>query len=179
VLWRRLDAPGHDACRLERHADGWRLHGTAVYREGGVVTRLDYDVVCDEAWITRRGSVRGWLGEREVDLVIVRTATGVWSMNGMVATGLDGCLDLDLGFTPATNALQLRRVALAKGQAVDVPVAWLDVAGGTLTLLRQRYERRSETTYWYEAPRFDYAAALEVASSGFVRVYPTLWEMES
>ena len=144
-----------------------------------MLARLDYDVVCDEAWITRRGSVRGWLGERDVDLVIVRTATGVWSMNDVVVTGLDECFDLDLGFTPATNALQLRRVGLANGQAIDVPVAWLDVAGGTLTLLRQRYARRSETTYWYEAPRFDYAAALDVAPNGFVRVYPRLWEMES
>ena len=139
---------------------------------------MDYEVLCDEAWITRRGAVRGWLGERGLELTIVRTAAGVWSLNDVLAAGLDECVDLDLGFTPATNALQLRRVALAKGQAIDVPVAWLDVAAGTLTFLRQRYERRSETTYWYEAPRFDYAAALEVAPSGFVRLYPGLWEME-
>ena len=100
-------------------------------------------------------------------------------MNGVAVPDLDECLDLDLGFTPATNALQLRRAAIVNGQAIDVPVAWLDVADFTLTLLRQRYERRTETSYWYEAPRFEYAAMLEVGPSGFVRVYPTLWEMEA
>ncbi len=93
--------------------------------------------------------------------------------------GWTRCLDLDLGFTPATNALQIRRVALAEGQAADVPVAWLDVSAGTLELLQQRYERRAGATYWYEAPRFSYAALLEVTAAGFVRLYPGLWEMET
>jgi hypothetical protein len=179
ALWRRLDAPGHDACWLDDDGTGWRLHGTAVYRDDGVPARLDYEIACSEGWVTRHGRVHGWLGSRAVDLAIQRSPAGAWTMNGMAVPGLDECVDLDLGFTPATNALQLRRVAIGKGQAVDVPVAWLDVAAGTLTLLRQRYERRTESSYWYEAPRFDYAALLEVAPSGFVRVYPTLWEMES
>jgi hypothetical protein len=45
--------------------------------------------------------------------------------------------------------------------------------------LPQRYERRSETAYWYEAPTVRYAALLEVTSAGFVRLYPGLWEAES
>ena len=179
ALWRRLDASGHDVCRLERSGAGWQLNGTAIYREDGVLARLDYEVACDPAWVTRHGRVRGWLGARVVDFVIVRSAAAAWTLNGAAVPRLDECVDVDLGFTPATNALQLRRVALAKGQAIDVPVAWLDVKAGTLTLLRQRYERRTETTYWYEAPRFEYAASLEVAPSGFVRHYPTLWEIEA
>lgn len=178
ALWRRLDAPGHDACRLDRHTEGWRLHGTAVYREGGVLARLHYEVLCDDAWVTRQGRVHGWLGERAVDVTIARSAARVWTMNDVAVTGLDACLDLDLGFTPATNALQLRRVAIHPGQAIDVPVAWLDDAVTSLTLLRQRYERRGETMYWYESPSADYAAMLEIAPSGFVRMYPGLWELE-
>ena len=91
---------------------------------------------------------------------------------------LDDCVDLDLGFTPATNLLQLRRVALACGQAADVPVAWLNAAAGTLERLSQRYERRSARAYWYEAPRFRYAALLDVDPSGFVHRYPGLWQMQ-
>jgi hypothetical protein len=149
-----------------------------VFREAGVVARLDYEVACDAAWVTRHGRVRGWLDGRAVELAIVRSAAGAWTINGVVAPGLDACLDLDLGFTPATNVLQLRRVTLSTGDAIDVPAAWLDVEAGSLALLRQRYERRAETAYWYEAPRFDYAALLDVAPSGFVHRYPTLWELE-
>jgi len=179
ALWRRLDVPGHDGCELARDGDGWRLDGAAVFREGGALARLHYAVACDAGWVTRHGRVSGRLGERAVDLAIRRGDAGEWTLNGVAVAGLDACLDLDLGFTPATNALQLRRVALSRGQARDVPVAWLDLAAGTLSLLHQRYERRSESSYWYEAPRFTYAAMLEVTPSGFVQRYPTLWEMEA
>jgi hypothetical protein len=90
--------------------------------------------------------VHGWLGARPLDLRITRTHDGIWTLNGQVVSHLDGCVDLDLGFTPATNLFQLRRVALQVGQAADVPVAWLDVPVGTLDPLHQRYERRADAT---------------------------------
>lgn len=128
---------------------------------------------------TRHGEVRGWLGVRSVELSIARTTGGAWTLNGAAVPNLGNCVDLDFGFTPATNLLQLRRLALAEGRAADVPVAWLDVSAGTLEVLSQRYERRAEATYWYEAPRFDYAALLEVTPAGFIKRYPGLWEAES
>jgi hypothetical protein len=88
------------------------------------------------------------------------------------------CLDLDFGFTPATNLIQLRRLALDDGQIADAPAAWLDVSSATLELLSQRYERRGEGAYWYEAPSLGYAALLEVAPTGFIHRYPDLWEAE-
>ena len=75
-------------------------------------------------------------------------------------SGLRDCMDLDFGFTPSTNLLQLRRLALDNGHGADAPAAWLNVSTGTLDVLAQRYERQSETTYWYEAPRFNYAEIL-------------------
>jgi hypothetical protein len=93
--------------------------------------------------------------------------------------GLESCVDLDYGFTPATNLIQLRRSSLAVGAAADLPAAWLDVAAGTLQVLPQRYERRGEASYWYESPTFSYAALLEVTNDGFVRRYPGLWELEA
>jgi hypothetical protein len=87
-------------------------------------------------------------------------------------------VDVDLGFTPATNLIPIRRLALLVGEAADAPAAWLDIANGALGLLAQRYERRSETAYWYEAPAFGYSAELDVGPDGFVRRYPGLWEAE-
>jgi hypothetical protein len=176
VLWRRLDVPGHDACRLEQTAGGWAVDGAAVFSEDGLPARLAYRVDCDDAWRSTRGVVQGWLGARSIALEVARTSGGGWTLDGRAVTGLEPCVDLDLGFTPATNLLQLRRIGLFPGDAADVPVAWLDAAAGTLDLLQQRYERRSETTYWYGAPGFRYAALLEVGPDGFVRRYPGLWE---
>lgn len=147
-----------------------------MFAENRTPTQLAYQVTCDDGWRTLHGEVRGWSGGQPIGFRIVRTREGVWTLNGAVVSGLEGCLDLDFGFTPATNLLQLRRAALAVGQAADVPVAWLDVSVATLDRLEQRYERRSAATYWYEAPRFDYAALLEVDPVGFVERYPGLWE---
>ncbi len=179
MLWRRLDTPGHDACRLEASAAGWRLDGTAVFRHQGAPAQLTYHLACDAAWRAKIGHVRGRLGERRVELTVERTAGGAWTLNGAAVAGLERYVDLDLGFTPATNLTQIRRVALAQGETAEVPVAWLDVeAGATLQALPQRYERRTEATYWYESPSTGYAGLLELTPVGFVRRYPGLWTAE-
>ena len=176
ILWSRLDTPGHDACRLRESDAGWQLDGSAAFVHEGLPAQLAYSLTCDRAWHTRRGQVSGWIGSEELALDITRSADGIWTCNGAVVPGLGDCVDLDLGFTPAANLSQLRRIALAEGQGADVPAAWLDVSTRNLEVLLQRYERRSASTYWYEAPRFNYAALLEVDAVGFVRRYPGLWE---
>ncbi|RZL88650.1 MAG: hypothetical protein EOP82_22590 [Variovorax sp.] len=180
MYWRRLDLPGHDACRLEKHGDGWQLDGAAVFRnDDGRPARLDYRVHCDKAWHARWGKVRGWIGAAAVDFAIARGANGEWSFNDQVVPGLAHCTDLDLGFTPATNLLQLRRLNLKGGEGAEAPAAWVDLGDDSLSPLVQHYERRSDTDYWYQAPRFDYAAMLVVTPEGFVSHYPDLWVAEN
>jgi hypothetical protein len=177
IFWRRLDAPGHDACRLERHGESWQLDGAAVFRHSdGQPARLDYRVFCDKAWHTKWGRVRGWIGSGAVDFSIARNARGDWTLNDEVVPELGHCIDLDLGFTPSTNLVQLRRLNLKKGEAADVPAAWIDLDGDSLSALLQRYTRQSDGEYDYEAKRFDYKDTLKVTAEGFVMHYPGLWE---
>jgi hypothetical protein len=140
---------------------------------------ISYLVVCDAGWLSRRATLRGWRGGSEFKAEIRHTAQGEWFLDGAPVAGLGDCVDLDLGFTPATNLIQVRRIALAVGDAADAPAAWLDLSTRHLERLEQRYERRGETTYWYEARRFEYAALLQVGSDGFIREYPGLWEAEA
>ena len=59
ILWRRVDAPGHDACRLDRDGSGWRLEGTAARARGAGTYTPESDVdlrehlhqVLAEAWV--------------------------------------------------------------------------------------------------------------------------------
>src|SRR5688572_26056529 len=138
-LWRRLDTPGHDACRLEQGPVGWKLEGTAVFLQKGAPARLEYLLECDPSWRAERGRVHGWIGPRSVACDFARTPEGVWTLNGARLAGLESCLDLDFGFTPATNLTQLRRLGLRIGDSSDVTVAWLDATAGTLAILPQRY----------------------------------------
>jgi hypothetical protein len=178
ILWRRLDSPGHDACRLDVDAQGFSLVGAAVFRHHGKPAFLEYRVSCDGAWRTLRGDVTGWIGEAKREFGIERTPEGLWTLNGESVTGLDDCVDLDLGFTPATNTFQIRRCKLGVGESAAVPAAWLDVSSGLLERLEQRYEHRTRDAYYYEAPRFEYAALLGVRPVGFIHSYPGLWQSE-
>jgi hypothetical protein len=178
VLWRRVDTPGHDACRLERTEGGWRVTGMAVFRHERGAAQLHYEATCDGAWHSQEGRVHGALDMQPVDFTVSRTAEGLWMLNGKAVPGLSECVDLDFDFTPATNLFQIRRLALTRGQAADAPAAWLDVSSGTLAALPQRYERIADATYRYEAPVLNYEADLQIAETGFVGRYPRLWELE-
>lgn len=178
VCWRRIDLPGHDTCRLVQLDDGWRLDGVAVFLQDSQPSRLAYCLTCDQHWRAREGMVSGWVGGRDCELRITRTADGLWTFNDDRMPTLEGCLDLDFSFTPATNLSQLRRAALEIGQGADFSVAWLDMTAVSLSILEHRYQRRTMNAYWYEAPRFNYAAELETRPPGFIQRYPGLWEEE-
>jgi hypothetical protein len=175
ICWRALHRAGTDRCHLETTPTGARLVGQAIYDGDSGPADLHYQVACDRAWRTTAARVEGTLAGRAVQFDFLRAESDVWTMNGAPVSGVDGCLDLDLGFTPATNLLAIRRLALSIGQSAPAPAAWLDVDAGTLTVLPQTYERRSATTYWYAAPTVGYAALLQVDATGFVTDYPGLW----
>jgi hypothetical protein len=176
ILWRRLDVPGHDACRLVEAMSGYHLEGSAVFMHDGTPAQLAYQVTCDRSWAEQRGRVSGWLGDRAVDFDVMEVTRGSWTLNGTTLGSLQDCRDVDLGFTPATNLLALRRMNLAVGASADCPAAWLNAGAGTLERLPQRYERRGDGVYWYDAPSVGYSGLLEVLPSGFVKSYPGLWE---
>lgn len=180
TLWRRLDAPGHDACRLESNGQAWQIDGAAVFRhDDGRLAQLHYRVRCDRHWHTQWGTVRGWLGGEAVDVSITRDAQGRWKLNDAPVPDLAHCVELDLGFTPATNLIALRRLNLQVGEAAEAPAARFGVDDcSTLSELGQRYERRGAHQYAYRAPRFDFEAVIGVSDEGLVRHYPPLWEAE-
>jgi uncharacterized protein len=176
AVWTRLDRPGRDAALLEASAGGWLLRGAAAFEHELGSAVVAYEVQVDARLKTTRGAVSGFLGDAAVRREILRDDRG-WRLDGVAARGLEHLVDLDFGFTPATNVLQLMRMALSPGGKAELPVAWLDLGSTALTELPQTYERRSEASYWYEAPTVPYEALLEIAPNGFVRSYPGLWRL--
>ena len=75
------------------------------------------------AWRTRRATDSAQAGGRVVDLRVTSAARGGWTLNGVPQPRLAGCADVDLGFTPATNLLPIRRLALKVGERAEAPAA--------------------------------------------------------
>jgi uncharacterized protein len=176
AAWERLDRPGCDSALLRPGGDGWLLRGAATFDHDLGSAAVVYQVEVDARWETMRGLITGLLGDQRIQHEIQRADQG-WTLNGVAVQGLEHLVDLDYGFTPATNVLQLSRLALEVGQRTEVPVVWFDLDSASLIELPQTYERRSEASYWYEAPTVPYRALLEIAPDGFVQSYPGLWRL--
>jgi uncharacterized protein len=180
ILWRRLDLPGHDAASLQMDEEGAVLSGMAAFHEGAP-TALAYVVHVDREWKTTEGHVWGWRGLDPIDLRLHRDSAGTWTLNDELSPEVQGCMDLDLSFTPATNLLPLRRLSLSIGQSAEVRSAWLEWPEVRLTPLVQRYARRSDTEYDYESdlPGGElFRSTLRVQPEGWVLDYGGLWRAE-
>jgi uncharacterized protein len=175
-FWRRVDHSGADSCRLVKLANGWRIAGAAVFWDAGRPCQFQYEVLADVAWKTRSAGVSGFLGRKAIDLRIRSDRACRWKVNGVAKDSVRGCIDLDLGFTPATNLIVLRRLSLRVGQRAEAPAAYLRFPDMRLVLLSQTYFRIGPNEYDYEAPAVGYRGTLQVERSGAVIRYPGLFE---
>ncbi|RYD49622.1 MAG: hypothetical protein EOP60_13465 [Sphingomonadales bacterium] len=174
AFWKAIYTRGHDAALLAAAGDGWRLSGTAVFLHEGRPASLGYSLDLNPDWSTRAGRIYGFVGGNTVERRIERVGPD-WTLDGVPQPGVRGCVDLDFGFTPATNCPQLKRMALEVGQSAEINVAWLDVESTALAALPQIYRREGLDAYDYNSPQGPYHATLRIAESGFVRDYPDLW----
>lgn len=178
ILWRRLDEPGHESARLVPDGDGWVLAGSSVFANEGEPCRLDYRITCDAGFRTRSATVHGWVGARDIDVTIEADA-GRWRLNGVACPQVEGCIDVDLNFSPSTNLLPIRRLDLPIGDEAEVTAAWLRFPDFVMEPLPQLYRRTGERAYHYESGGGEFVSELEVDDAGFVATYAGLFEAES
>jgi hypothetical protein len=140
----------------------------------GEAVSADYRLVLDAHWVTLRVDASWGLGPLKQTLTLDRVGTR-WRSNGTPRPDLDGCVDVDLRWTPFTNTLPIRRLNLATNVPHDIEVAWIDA--GTLAVHKslQRYTRLDETTVRFESLRSAFRADLTVDADGLVVGYPGLF----
>ncbi|HKU74634.1 MAG TPA: putative glycolipid-binding domain-containing protein [Pyrinomonadaceae bacterium] len=175
IIWRGIYFPGHEACRLDGHDNKWSLEGTAVFSNDQLPCRLSYLIVCDSRWNTLRGSVSGWVGDDDVNIEVTVDEFHQWQFNGRRESAVDGCVDLDLNFSPVTNLLPIRRLNLGIGEHAEVKAAWLRFPSFELEPLVQVYTRLDESRYRYSSSDGEFVRELTVNEVGFVIDYPGFW----
>ncbi len=140
---------------------------------------LDYEIFCDYRWQTLSARVTGWAGDKTIAIEIAVDSTQHWSLNHTPAQEVEGCIDLDLNFSPSTNLLPIRRLNLQVGQEAEVQAAWLRFPSFKLERLTQIYRHIDERSYRYESGGGTFVTSLRVNGDGFVTHYPNIWEVES
>jgi uncharacterized protein len=180
MRWRRLDVPGREEARIVQTAEGWHLTGELEVDEAGVRAQLHYVIECERGWRTRRAIVTGTAAGTPIRFEFAADGEGRWTLNGAPLPLVEGALDIDLGFTPATNLLPIRRLELAVGERADVRTAWVRFPELRVEALEQSYQREAARAFRYDAlvdgERFQ--ARLDTDDFGRILLYEGLWEAE-
>jgi hypothetical protein len=174
VAWRRSDEIETDEhATLTIRDTGLSFVGTVVGAESGVPIRIEYRVMTSGSGMTTAVHVRDLRGFDQRVLTVERSAKGVWSVNGAIDPALKGCTDIDLGCSPSTNTLPIRRLRQGVGNSQTIQAAWVRFPELTVTKSGQTYARLDEFTYRYESGTF--SAELLVDDYGVVASY-AVWE---
>jgi hypothetical protein len=151
--------------------------------------RLDYFLHTAEDFVTRTLHIdctgEGWRRK----LLLRRTVDGAWDVSvnsegdvdlpspGGDAAALAPALDCDLGLSPLTNAMPVRRHALHERPGEeDFLMAWVAVPELTVHAAPQRYEHvRPGVVRYVDRGLYEgFTAELEVDAAGLAMVYPGL-----
>ncbi len=187
VLWQRIVSPGSEWCTLEREPDGWRFRGIVLTEVASVPVLMQYAVELASDWSTRAVEIvmrsADVIEPRELRLTVApeqrwqieRGPSPDTAMPQDDPMALQSLVDVDLGFSPVTNTLPIRRLEPAIGEEVAVTAAWVRFPELTIEPLPQRYIRLAERRYRYESAAGAFVAEIEVDDLGLVTAYEGGW----
>jgi hypothetical protein len=195
VAWQGLDAWRAEVSAFDLDAEGIVAEGSQLAVDP-VPYRLDYRLDASRDFITRSMDVRvqgpGWWRR----VALRHDGDGRWdwqtAMGGRPAElpdpggdtqAVTGALDCDLGLSPLTNLMPIRRTGLDRRTgAEDFLMAWISVPDLVVRAAPQRYEHvRSDedgsTVRYVDRELFPgFTAELRLDATGVVLLYPGLGE---
>jgi hypothetical protein len=162
---------------LHSHQDGYRFAGNTLIRHEGIRVEIVYVVEARPDWSTR--SARIGIPALATLFEVEVSPQGRWVIDGEHRADLDGAVDIDLGWTPATNTLPIRRLSVETGVPVATRVGWLKWSELVFMKAEQSYARHGVGRWTYASGNF--SAGLVVDELGVVIDYgdPPIWRAVS
>jgi len=197
LMWQRTDTIGTEQALLNDRS-GLHARGVSCSAEP-VPWSCRYELYTDDTWATARFEVTAE-GAGFLRTVRLERAAGRWRVTAseqgdldatLVAAGraragmpgtedpssLAGALDVDLGYSPLTNTLPVRRLRLTESQPGTshvVDVAWVLLPGLEVLSSRQTYTALGDGRVRFASGSF--TAELLIDANGYVTRYPGLAE---
>ena len=195
LCWQRVDSTGIEHVLFDDRS-GLYARGTIVGTDP-LAYSGSYELLADQEWASARLTINvegaGWLRSLKLE-----RAAGRWHATAGEQGDLDAALmhegqaraqlpgvenpdrlvtalDVDLGYSPLTNTLPIRRLGLraaATGTQQTVAVAWVLVPSLVVVPAQQTYTVVGLGTIRYSSG--DFSAELTVDGDGFVTHYPGL-----
>ena len=167
VLWVRQEGSGNDACRFADAEGGYLIDGSSTDADQNI---LRYRIRARGDGTTRR--VRIGAKSR---IFVRRAPDDTWMLNGASVPEVAGAKDIDLGFTPATFTLPIRRLKLGIGKDAEILVARLDLENETLRPLHLVFRRTSKNEYRCQNTEAGTTSHLSVDTQGIVQNHQGHW----
>lgn len=179
VQWRDWQGHGLEHCLCRESAEGLVLEGVVAGHRHGPYGSY-YQVRTDAGFRTREVQVAYVGGPK---LHVGSDGSGNWRdvIGNRALPSLNGCIDVDIGFSPATNTLPIRRLNLQAQESRDITAAFIplrDQIDGDF--LPQRAEQRYTCLtpgrrYRYDGLLRAFTAELDVDDAGLVLDYPDMF----
>ncbi|MBR9851931.1 MAG: putative glycolipid-binding domain-containing protein [Rhodobacteraceae bacterium] len=176
VRWQDWDGHGLEHCQCRESAEGMVLEGVVAGTRHGSYggyyhVRTDVDFQVREVRVVYVGGP---------SLHVESDGHGNWHdvIGSRSLPNLNGCIDVDIGITPATNTLPIKRLNLREQESREITVAYVplphQIDGDFLPRpAKQRYTcLMPDRRYRYEGLFRAFTAELEVDEAGFVLDYP-------
>ena len=138
---------------------------------------VEYRLDAPSGWITRRLEVEASGAGWRRSLSLEHDGRGGWTADGKPVPDVDGALDCDLAFSPLTNLMPVRRLALHEAAGShDLAMAWVSVPDLAVHRSPQRYQHLRPGVVRFASLDSDFTADLELDADGLVVRYPGLAE---
>ena len=174
-LWKWLQGTGLERFEFVRAGEEWIFRGTIVTMAGSEGAEARYEIFCDSSFRTKSAQVLVRTESVERTLQI-KLENGRWYENGHENPTVRRAVDIDLGWSPCTNTLPIRRLDLKLGDSSgEIVAAWVRFPELVLEPLPQEYLRISENKYRYTSRGGAFSAELLVDENGLVVDYERFW----
>jgi uncharacterized protein len=179
LMWASHENPGYEHVRIDDGHQEWTLFDSMVVRvHDGEVRRGGYTLIVDKAWRTLE--IRLMVEQAPGSMVaqhLLATGDGQWTdADGRHLPELDGCIDIDISWTPLTNTLPIRRLKVHPGEQEDIRVVFFEMPSLAFDVWKQRYTGLETNKVRYESlGRDGFMRELRLDDEGFIVDYPDLF----
>ncbi len=177
LTWRAHDAPRMESVRVQLVGKRIKASGRII---GGQCSEhpafsASYDLVTDEAGVTRRLSLRASLASGERHVSISRDAEGYWMVEDGSShhrSAFGGALDVDVVLSPLFNTLPIRRFGLqTESEDIQVPVVYVYLPDLSVRPAELTYSSGPDGVHVLSPVS---SSSVTVDADGFVLDYPGL-----
>lgn len=175
ILWHCAELASSEHAWLLDHEKGHSLAGVAALPLDDAPCHISYEVTVDQRWAPLAATATVTTPGRVSTIALAAEDDARWTLDGMPAPLLAGCGDVDLGWTPATNTIPIRRLGLEVGETARISAAWVRFPELDVVASEQRYTRLGDDRWRYQSGDYDFELRTDVAT-GLVLAYgDDLW----